>query len=193
MIVCNFQPEKRVNYSIGASKRGIYEEVFNTDKEIYGGSGITNGAEIMTEDVPMHGCPQSLKLTLPPLSVMYFQCNKVVEKPKKEKSLADKLNKTSKKAPAKKAEEKPKASKKQLSLEEKLAKVDKKQPSLEEKLAKAGKKAPAKKAEEKPVAEKTAKKTVKKAETKAKAQSASDKKTAKKTTKTTTAKKVEKK
>ena len=193
MIVCNFQPEKRVNYSIGASKRGIYEEVFNTDKEIYGGSGITNGVEIMTEDVPMHGCPQSLKLTLPPLSVMYFQCNKVVEKPKKEKSLADKLNKTSKKAPAKKSEEKPKASKKQLSLEEKLAKVDKKQPSLEEKLAKAGKKTPAKKTEEKPVAEKTAKKTVKKAETKVKAQSASDKKSAKKTTKTTTAKKVEKK
>ncbi len=207
MIVCNFQPEKRVNYSIGANKRGIYEEVFNTDSEVYGGSGLTNGKEIMTEDYPMHGCKQSLKLTLPPLSVMYFQCKKVIEKPKKEKSLSDKLDKLSKKAPAKKAE--PKAeTKAKAETKVETKKTAKKQLSLEEKLAKAGKKVPAKETEKKATKTATAEKKPKsvkkstakttKKSTESKTDSVANKKTTSKTTKTTakkstTEKKVEKK
>lgn len=72
--VCNFLPIKRENYNIGVPYKGVYEEVFNTDSSDFGGDGITNGSEINSVDVPMHGYDQSLVLTIPPLSAMYFKC-----------------------------------------------------------------------------------------------------------------------
>ena len=72
--VCNFLPIKRENYNIGVPYKGVYEEVFNTDNLDFGGDGITNGNEINSVDVPMHGYDQSLVLTIPPLSAMYFKC-----------------------------------------------------------------------------------------------------------------------
>ena len=74
IVVCNFLPIKREGYYIGVPYKGAYSEVLNTDLAEYGGSGISNGHSIATEDVPMHGYDQSIKLTLPPLSVMYFVC-----------------------------------------------------------------------------------------------------------------------
>lgn len=101
--VCNFQPFCREKYYIGTPKRGIYEEVFNSDSRKYGGSGITNGKEIMTVDMAIHGCKQAMLLDLPPLSVLFFKCKKVVPKPRKKKSTAEKLaDKTSAVSKAKK-------------------------------------------------------------------------------------------
>ena len=74
--VCNFLPIKRENYSIGVPYKGMYDEVFNTDNVEFGGSGITNGQKIMSVGTPMHGYDQSIVLTIPPLSVMYFKCSK---------------------------------------------------------------------------------------------------------------------
>ncbi|MEE0264066.1 MAG: 1,4-alpha-glucan branching protein GlgB [Acutalibacteraceae bacterium] len=72
--VCNFLPIKREDYHIGVPHKGVYEEVFSTDNSEFGGSGISNGSDIKSVDVPMHGYDQSLELTIPPLSVMYFKC-----------------------------------------------------------------------------------------------------------------------
>jgi len=88
IVVCNFQPVLRENYSIGVPIDGTYSELFNTDAKEFGGSGITNGSAIVSDEVPMHGFEQSITLTLPPMSVMYFKC--VRKKPKrKPKALAD--------------------------------------------------------------------------------------------------------
>lgn len=108
VIVCNFQPEVRKNYYIGVAKRGIYEEVFNSDSRKYGGSGVTNGKEIMTKDLAIHGCRQALCLTLPPMSVMYLECTQEVEKPRRTRSLSEKLAKAGKtaKTASKKASDK---------------------------------------------------------------------------------------
>lgn len=76
--VCNFLPIKREHYNIGIPHKGIYEEVFNTDNSEFGGLGISNGQNIESVDVPMHGYDQSLELTIPPLSVMYFKCKERV-------------------------------------------------------------------------------------------------------------------
>ena len=70
----------RENYSIGVPFDGTYSEVFNTDAQEFGGSGITNGSAIVSEEVPMHGFEQSIMLTLPPMSVLYLKC--VRKKPK---------------------------------------------------------------------------------------------------------------
>jgi 1,4-alpha-glucan branching enzyme len=55
---------------------GTYEEIFNSEDARYGGSGIGNGNSIPAQPKPMHGCEQSIELTLPPLSVIYLKCKR---------------------------------------------------------------------------------------------------------------------
>lgn len=87
--VCNFCPVLRENYRIGVPYEGIYAQVFSSDSEEFGGSGITNGANIKSDEkYPMHGFEQSISLTLPPLSVVYFECIKKTEKILTKKSAA---------------------------------------------------------------------------------------------------------
>ena len=77
--VCNFQPIRRDEYCIGVLKYGLYDEVFNSDEERFGGSGVVNGNNIKTEVMKIHGFDQGLSLTLPPLSVIYLRCAKELE------------------------------------------------------------------------------------------------------------------
>ena len=77
--VCNFQPIRRDEYCIGVPKYGLYDEVFNSDEERFGGSGVVNGNNIKTEVMKIHGFDQGLSLTLPPLSVIYLKCAKELE------------------------------------------------------------------------------------------------------------------
>ena len=72
--VCNFQPIRRDEYCIGVPKYGLYDEVFNSDEERFGGSGVVNGNNIKSEVMKIHGFDQGLSLTLPPLIVIYLRC-----------------------------------------------------------------------------------------------------------------------
>ena len=83
--VCNFQPIRRDEYCIGVPKFGLYDEVFNSDEERFGGSGVVNGKNIKTESMKIHGFDQGLSLTLPPLSVIYLRCTKELEPDKVQK------------------------------------------------------------------------------------------------------------
>ena len=83
--VCNFQPIRRDEYCIGVPKYGLYDEVFNSDEERFGGSGVVNGNNIKTEVMKIHGFDQGLSLTLPPLSVIYLRCTKELEPDKAQK------------------------------------------------------------------------------------------------------------
>ncbi len=106
--VCNFQPMLRENYRIGVPYAGTYSEVMNTDWSEFGGSGISNGTAIVSTDDPMHGFEQSIELTLPPMSVMYFKCVRKKPKRKPRKKAEDTeaaVKKTSKKKTTKKADE----------------------------------------------------------------------------------------
>ena len=77
IVVCNFLPVAREGYCIGVPYPGIYEEVFSSDSAIYGGSGLTNGQDIKTQDdEPMHGMEQSIKLNLAPLSLIFLKCKR---------------------------------------------------------------------------------------------------------------------
>ena len=101
-IICvfNFQPMHRVDYRIGVPFYGVYEEVFNTDDEEYGGYGITNGKRIMCEEKPRHDSNWSIDLSIPPMSAMFFKCVEKLPEPKKKEE--KKEEKVTKKAPAKK-------------------------------------------------------------------------------------------
>ena len=99
-MLCNFQPFKHEDYHIGVPEYGIYDEVFNTDDPRYGGSGVLNGKGIETSDIAIHGCEQSISITVPPLSVSYFKLAEKKERPKKEEKSKKKVPK---KAPRKSA------------------------------------------------------------------------------------------
>ena len=71
--VCNFQPVKHEKYYIGVPENEKYDEVFSSDSEEFGGSGITNGKNIEPIEMKIHGCNQGLSLTLPPMSVIYLK------------------------------------------------------------------------------------------------------------------------
>jgi 1,4-alpha-glucan branching enzyme len=70
---CNFTPVPRLNYQIGVPHAGIYQEIFNSDSEIFGGSNMGNAGALAAEHVPAHGRPASMRVTLPPLAVVVFK------------------------------------------------------------------------------------------------------------------------
>jgi len=69
----NFTPVPRHEYLIGVPHGGFWKEIANSDAAEYGGSGLGNlgGAEAL--EVPAHGRPYSLRLTLPPLAALFFK------------------------------------------------------------------------------------------------------------------------
>ena len=69
----NFTPVPRPYYRLGVSERGAWDEVLNSDAQIYGGSGQGNLGRVTTRPIPAHGRPYSLTLTLPPLSALLLK------------------------------------------------------------------------------------------------------------------------
>ena len=73
IFVCNFTPAAHENYRIGAPFYTYYEEVFNSDREEYGGSNVVNAGRIHSEEIPFHYRPYSLILRIPPLATIVLR------------------------------------------------------------------------------------------------------------------------
>ena len=73
LVVCNMTPAPRHNYRIGVPHPGHWREIANTDSRFYGGSDMGNDGGAATTADPAHGEPQSLSLTLPPLSTIMLR------------------------------------------------------------------------------------------------------------------------
>lgn len=74
LVVCNFTPIPRFNYRVGVPAGGFWQELLNSDAQEYGGSGLGNLGGVHAEEIPYHGRPYSLNITLPPLAVVFFKC-----------------------------------------------------------------------------------------------------------------------
>jgi len=74
-LVCvhNFTPEVHQGYRIGVPTKGTYVEVFNSDEEAYGGSGVVNAGDLVSEDYAYHGREQSIVITVPPLASTFYR------------------------------------------------------------------------------------------------------------------------
>lgn len=72
LCVLHATPEVRGEYRVGVPSPGRYAEVINTDAGQYGGSNVGNLGGVTADEVPRHGFPYSLSLTLAPLSVLVF-------------------------------------------------------------------------------------------------------------------------
>jgi 1,4-alpha-glucan branching enzyme len=73
LFCCNFTPVPRLCYRFGVPAPGFYDEVFNTDSEMFGGSNLGNAPGVPSEPVNSHGRDQSICVTLPPLAVVVFK------------------------------------------------------------------------------------------------------------------------
>ena len=73
LFACNFTPVPRLGYRLGVPEEGYYEELFNSDAEMFGGSNVGNGGMVSSEPVSDHGRLASVVLTLPPLAVVVLK------------------------------------------------------------------------------------------------------------------------
>lgn len=73
VVVANLTPVVREGYGIGVPQYGHWDEVLNSDAEIYGGGGKGNFGGVETTSEPLHGFDQSVKLTLPPLGLVILE------------------------------------------------------------------------------------------------------------------------
>lgn len=83
LFVCNFTPVPHFNYLVGTKLLVDYEEVFNSDRDIYSGTNILNSGVIKPKLQNVNGIPYSLELNIPPLSTIILK-PKFKEKTKEE-------------------------------------------------------------------------------------------------------------
>jgi len=73
VMVFNFTPVPRELWRIGVPEPGRYDEILNSDSELYGGSNVGNLGGVSSEPVPAHGLDHSVLLTVPPLGALYLK------------------------------------------------------------------------------------------------------------------------
>ena len=73
-VICitNFTPIVRYDYRIGVSEKRPFEEIMNTDADVFGGSGTGNG-ELLPDDIGHRGKPHALSVTIPPLATLILK------------------------------------------------------------------------------------------------------------------------
>jgi 1,4-alpha-glucan branching enzyme len=86
IFVFNFTPVPRDNYQVGLPYGGRYMEVLNSDSELYGGSNMGNGGQVMATSEWCQGQPYSTFMTLPPLGAIVLKPMDAPEKPKEERT-----------------------------------------------------------------------------------------------------------
>jgi 1,4-alpha-glucan branching enzyme len=109
VIVMNCTPNTYDNYRIGVPEADEYEEVINSDKDIYGGSNRINPFNLKVENYGQDNQAHSVLMTIPPLGISVlkpiYKPKPVVEEPKEEVEEAKPVKKTTaKKTTTKKAE-----------------------------------------------------------------------------------------
>jgi len=85
IVLLNFTPVVYEDFRVGVPAFGIYEELFNSDSEEYGGSGVMNVGPLKCETIAWNFLPQSIRLRIPPLGMTVLHCKKKTAKTTKSK------------------------------------------------------------------------------------------------------------
>jgi len=75
VVVLNFSPVVRNNYTIGVPKAGLYTCIFNSDEEAFGGSGVSI-KNCKSKSERYHNKAHSITLTLSPLAGIILKMEK---------------------------------------------------------------------------------------------------------------------
>jgi 1,4-alpha-glucan branching enzyme len=73
IFVTNFTPIVHEHYRIGAPVDTFYEEILNSDSDIYGGSNVGNLGGVHAEKIPMHEKPYSIGIRIPPCATIVLK------------------------------------------------------------------------------------------------------------------------
>ncbi len=72
-VVVNFAGHPYHNFRLGLPKPGLWQEILNTDAEVYGGSGVGNFGGVQTQEHQSHGRPYSAEINVPPLGSVWLR------------------------------------------------------------------------------------------------------------------------
>ena len=85
-VILNFTPNPCEDYYLGLGDAGTYEEIFNSDDERFGGSGVTNkGVKFKTELGEDFGHPYFIRMRIPPMGASIMRCTRKAPKNKNNK------------------------------------------------------------------------------------------------------------
>lgn len=73
IIALNLTPIPRKGYRVGVLSTGSWQEIFNSDAEAFGGSGIINYDPVTAEGHEWHGKANSVILDLPPMGAVVLK------------------------------------------------------------------------------------------------------------------------
>ncbi|MCA9266387.1 MAG: alpha amylase C-terminal domain-containing protein, partial [Planctomycetales bacterium] len=73
LVCCNFTPVPRDGYRVGVPRGGWYQELFNSDAHVYGGSDMGNFPGLEAEKKSAQARPYSIPVNIPPLGVVVFK------------------------------------------------------------------------------------------------------------------------
>ena len=59
-------PNYYESYDIGVTREGTYQEIFNSDKDVYGGSNAYNGLDLVTSNGGPENKPFKISVKLAP-------------------------------------------------------------------------------------------------------------------------------
>ncbi len=79
IVLCNFANASREQYKIGVPMNGKYKEIFNSDAEIFGGSGFINPRVKLAKKDECDAREYSIRIKIAPLSVLVFKCTEIDE------------------------------------------------------------------------------------------------------------------
>ncbi len=83
-------------YRIGVPYKGEYEEILNTDKDVYGGLNQYNGVKLIADDTLADHYLNSITIKLASFGACYFKLTKKIVEKKKETKVSKKTKKVSK-------------------------------------------------------------------------------------------------
>ena len=73
LVVLNMTPKPHYNYRVGFPAKGTWTEIFNSDNQLYWGSGVSNTSPVITETLNWSSRENSALITIPPLAVIVFK------------------------------------------------------------------------------------------------------------------------
>jgi 1,4-alpha-glucan branching enzyme len=71
--IANFASIPHEGYRLGLPFAGEWDEIINTDADVYFGSGVGNFGRVQATDEPWHGQPASVTLRVPPLGAIWLR------------------------------------------------------------------------------------------------------------------------
>jgi 1,4-alpha-glucan branching enzyme len=71
--VANFSAVPHEDYRIGLPRAGLWQEVLNTDADVYAGSGVGNLGAVEAVQESWHAQPASVTLRVPPLGTVWLR------------------------------------------------------------------------------------------------------------------------